>query len=98
MVNKRATVKKVVLSILGIILILLAIPGAILSYHLLPPGRYPAVIIGIGALLPLLAGGFMIRKVNPDLWEFHRRHTGLTALFLIVAFTVIIAVMASLLG
>lgn len=77
---------------------MLAIPGAVLSYHLLPPGRYPAVIIDIGALLPLLTGGFMIRKVNPDLWEFHRRHTGLTALLLIVAFMVIIAVLASFLG
>ena len=52
----------------------------------------------MGALLPLLAGGFVIRKVNPELWEFHRRHTGITALFLIVAFVVIIVVMASLLG
>jgi hypothetical protein len=40
----------------------------------------------------------MIRKVDPDLWEFHRRYTGLTALLLIVAFMVIIAVLASFLG
>jgi len=94
--NGKNRSKKTLLFIVGIVLIFLVPIGAALSYSLLPPGRYPAIIIGIGALPPLLAGTLLIKQnAAPGLWEFHKRHTGISALIIIfIAFSMLMVIAA----
>jgi hypothetical protein len=78
------------MGIIGIILVLISIPIAIVVWLLLPEGRYPILIVAVPAIPLLAGGGYLIRRSNIGLEEWIDKHpsafTCLVVLAIILAF------------
>jgi len=69
------------LVMLGLVLLLFALPSAIAGWLILPPGRYPVVLIGLPALPMVWLGSVCLRRAGVPIEQYIRNRPGSFGLF-----------------
>lgn len=82
-----------VLVILGIGLLTLALPSAMMMWLILPSGRYPVVLVGLPALPLVWLGLICLRRAGVPVEDFVRRRPRMSGVILGVGSLVLILVM-----
>ena len=74
--------KKIILTITGVVILSGALPLAILLWNVLPAGRYPVILVGLPAL-PLVWLGFVsLRTAGLPIEAFVRNRPRMTGLLI----------------
>ncbi len=76
--------------VLGLVLLLFALPSAMAGWLLLPPGRYPVVIVGLPALPMVWLGSVCLRKAGVPIEQYMRSRPRSFGLFVGVGSLVVL--------